>query len=70
MMIVASVLSIAMLIGGGVLVEYNTVGGVSMIFTSPLPVLVYKFLCQNTELETPPKLEDPVAPTPDEPSAV
>ena len=72
MLSVAVGVSVIMLNAGGILLGQEQGVGIAFIVASPLPVLLYKYLhYQDPE---PPKQptpsEDPVAPTPDEPSAV
>ena len=72
MLSVALGVSVIMLNAGGILLGQYQGVGIAFIVASPIPVLLYKYLRQQEP--EPPKQptpsEDPVAPTPDEPSAV
>ena len=57
-----------MFVAGGIVV-YNDLGlGLGLMITSPLPTLGK--IAYNNWVKEPPPSQDPVAPTPDEPSAV
>ncbi len=75
MISIAIGVSVIMLNAGGILLGQEQGVGIAFIVASPLPVLLYKYLRYEEDPEPePPKqqapTEDPVAPTPDEPSAV
>ena len=74
-MLVAGFISVMLFVGGGIATPYNTYVAVGLYISSPLPLIVYKVTrTESQQQPEPPKepspTEDPVAPTPDEPSAV
>jgi hypothetical protein len=66
--------SVFLFIGGGTVMPYDSNIAIGLYVSSPIPLLVYKVIrWYRSEPEQPkqkPSSEDPVAPTPDEPSAV
>jgi len=71
MFTVATALSFFLLIGGGVTMSYDTNIAIGLYMSSPIPLIARKVVqYYQTEPKQAPATEDPVAPTPDEPSAV
>lgn len=68
-------LSFLLLIGGGVVMPYEHRIATGLYILSPFPMIAWKVVhsCRTPSDEikrSPAVVEDPVAPTPDEPSAV
>ena len=75
MIIPTITVSVFLFIGGGVVMPYDQTIALGLYLSSPVPFIVYKAIqWYYSEPEPEPKqptpTEDPVAPTPDEPSAV
>ena len=75
MFIASLTLSVFLLIGGGVVMSYDENIAFGLYLSAPVPLIVRKAIqWYHSEPKQEPKQEslseDPVAPTPDEPSAV
>ena len=75
MLILPLTISVFLLIGGGVVMPYDSNIAIGLYLSSPIPLIVRKavYWYRSQPKEEPkeePVSEDPVAPTPDEPSAV
>jgi hypothetical protein len=74
MLAILTAASFFLLIGGGVVMPYDTNIAIGLYMSSPIPLIARKVIqYYRTEPQEPkqtPSSEDPVAPTPDEPSAV
>ena len=62
-------------VGGGIMTSFNSYAAIGLYVSSPIPIILYKVLQSQSQEEAeppkePPSTEDPVAPIPDEPSAV
>jgi len=74
-MFIAGFITVMLFVGGGIATPYNSYAAIALYVSSPLPLIVYKVTRTEPQRQPePPKepssTEDPVAPTPDEPSAV